>query len=730
MKTFNLIEYPDTSLLNFITHPDIIPEQKERLINYVKIAKEKKFVEVEYTKEEFGRYFVNGSILTCTNMWNKIRSTLFGKSDIDIDIINCHSEILLGLLHGKDLDYDYLQKYCKCRDEIINSIEISEQSIVQYNYKFKDNKTKRDIIKSLFTIILYGGSVKTWSDSFNLSESDYKLTSFVKRFITELHDNIHTFVKMPEFKSIYNYSKNKQLVSAKTKYAKKFKEEKFIINHFKVLSLILQEYESRVVISAIEYMQNQGLTVTSYNYDGFQIKIPEGILDISSVLEYLNKFIKKEYPNMNLIFINKPFKAGLDPKEFLVLDSEKYCRDIMNKSSIYIIQKEYFEKFHFKIHNPPCFIREDSAGIAYIKPNSLYINYKDICTEPPCSSNCKTFISIWLEDTTMRYYDSVNYYPDQSKCPYFIYNLWKPFPILKTIDSNENTSFIHNFIQNVVSDPAVYNYLLNWFAHILQFPSRKTEVCLIFYGNQGCGKGSIAEHLMKLIIGEDKMLITSKVDKAFGRFVNTQGKLLAVLNETNGKDTFSLSEILKDAITCQQTEQEKKGIDAVSIKDYTNYIFTTNNINSVKISKDDRRYMPIEFNNTYTKDKVFFDKLYSYFDNENVMRSFYTELMQRDLSNFSLSIDRVETELMKDMKSMNADYIDQFIDYWAGNSSHMQKRMQSADLYQKFLHFWEVVEGYKPTDKPSHKKFSIRLKRITDRIRYIKSNFNYYELIN
>jgi hypothetical protein len=350
-------------------------------------------------------------------------------------------------------------------------------------------------------------------------------------------------------------------------------------------------------------------------------------------------------------------------------------------------------------------------------------------------SKIMTFIPHWLKDTTIRYYDLVDYYPDPSKCPSFIYNLWKPFPILKTIDTNENTSFIHNFIQNVVSDPAVYNYLLNWFAHILQFPSRKTEVCLIFYGNQGCGKGSVAEHLMRLIIGEDKMFITAKVDKAFGRFVNTQGKLLAVLNETSGKDTFNLSEILKDAITCQQTEQERKGIDSVSVKDYTNYIFTTNNINSVKIPKDDRRYMPIEFNDTYIKDKKsikpFFDKLYSYFDNENVMRSFYSELMQRDLSNFSLSVDRVETELMNDMKSMNADYIDQFIDYWAGHISiHMQKRMQSADLYQKFLHFWEVVEGYKPTDKPSHKKFAIRLKQVTDRVQYIKSNFNYFELIN
>ena len=745
---FTLTEYPNLELFNFITHPDIDPKQKERYISYIKLAKEKGHVEVTYTKEEFGRFFVSNHFLTCTNMWNKIRSTLFSKSDIDIDVVNCHSEILLGLLKMTQgqLDYDYLAKYCKNRDEIIDSIWISEKSINKYNKECKDNKTHRDIVKSLFTIILYGGNIQTWTTEYKLKESDYKLTSFVKRFISELHENIHTFVKLPEFKSIYNFSKNKQLVSAKTKYAKNFKEEQFVINHFKVLSLILQEYESKVVISAIEYMQNQGFTVTSYNYDGFQIRVPEsapgasaGILDTKSILEYLNTFIKEMYPNMNLIFINKPFKSGLPLDEFVTLDSERYIRDIMNKTPIYFIQKEYFEKFHFKVMSPFCFICEDSTGITFIKPNSLVLMYKDIKTEPPIISKIKTFIPYWITDTSMRYYDKINYYPRASECPENEYNLWRPFPILKTTDVNADTSFIHTFIQNVVSESvpgasAVYNYILNWFAHILQFPHRKTEVCLIFYGDQGCGKSSIAEHLMKLIIGDDKMMITCKVDKAFGRFVNTQGKLLAVLNETSGKDTFNISEILKDAITCQQTEQEKKGIDPISIRDYTNYIFTTNNINSVKIPKDDRRYMPIKLNDTYIKDKVnikpFFDKLYSYLDNPEVMRTFYSELMQRDLSNFSLSVDRVETELMKDMKMMNADPIDQFIDYWAAHlTTHMQKRMQSADLYQKFIHFWEVVEGYKPADRPSHKKFGGRLKQFTERVRYIESNFIYYELL-
>jgi predicted transposase YbfD/YdcC len=724
MRTFKLVEYPNLALLNFITHPDIYPEHRERLLNYIQIAKDKKCVEVTYTKEQYGRYFVNGNFMSSINMWNKIRSTLFGETEYDIDIVNCHPEILLGLFKKYEYETEYLAKYCESRDKIIEANYISEQVITDYNSFNKDNKNKKDLIKSLFTIIIYGGNVNTWASEYNLKDTDYKLNTFVKRFTAELHENIHTFVKLPEFKGIYNFSRNKQLVSAKTKYAKKFKEDLFIINHFKVLSVILQEYESNVLECAMKYIGNRGYTVTSYNYDGFQIKMNDNF-----VISDLNKFIKNEFPGIRIEFIIKPFKPGLNASEFIVLDSERYSREIMIKSPIYTVQKDYFEKFHFKILNPFCFIREDSEEITFIKPHQLDGMYNDISTEPPYKCTSRNFTYYWTRDETMRYYHSINYYPRASDCPDHIYNLWKPFPILRTLSSVADTSFIHNFIRTVIGDDAVVEYLLNWFAHVVQFPSRKTEVCLIFFGNQGCGKSSIAEHLLELIIGDEKMIITSKVDKVFGRFVNTQGKLLSVLNETSGKETFNLSEILKDAITCQKTEQEKKGIDAISIIDYTNYIFTTNNINSVKIPKDDRRYMPIEFNNSYLNNTEFFEKLYAQFANKSVMRSFYDELMARDISRFSLSNNRVETELMREMKFMNADPIEQFLDYWNEHlTTHMTRKMKSSDLYQKFRHFWEVEEG-KTSDMPTHTKFSIRIKRFTDRVTFAKNGCIYFTLI-
>jgi hypothetical protein len=59
-----LATYPNMTLLNFITHPDIYPNHKERLLNYIQIAKDKKYVEVTYTKEQYGRYFVHSNFMS------------------------------------------------------------------------------------------------------------------------------------------------------------------------------------------------------------------------------------------------------------------------------------------------------------------------------------------------------------------------------------------------------------------------------------------------------------------------------------------------------------------------------------------------------------------------------------------------------------------------------------------------------------------------------------------
>ena len=736
-KSFTLKEYPNPLYIDAIaTHPEIYSGQIEALEAYSsKFNEDEGFISIEYIKtHDYGRYFVKEpNVLSCCIMWNKIRATLFAETDYDIDIIGCHQNLLLTLLRNNtNYDVTHLEHYCANRDEVLDAIIIDEIAIKHYNKTNKDNKTKKDIAKSLFTIILYGGTIDTWRSTFYLGLGDIELTAFVKDFIEEIQMNSAIIITDKRFKDIVDSVKANKIAEAKEKYKKKYDTEKFKMKSGAVLSVILQEYETLIIEKSMAFMEEHNCIVTSYNYDGFQIKKVDAI---TNLIHKLNTFIaecpiahnKKIKPFLfeNIIFIVKPFREGLDVTKLLVLDSINYDVRVMTKTKIYKLQKKYFEKFHTKIESPFCFIRDDENGLMFIKPDKLSFLYSNVKTksyviEPSEKQADKFwgFVSGWTGDEKIRTYYSYNYYPDATLCPANSYNLWKPYPILK-VDYNPDadTSKIYSFMKTLLGEKCA-DYVLNWFAHIVQKPARKTEVCILLYGSQGCGKSTIGEYLLRKIIGLDKMIITSKADKMFGRFVNTQGKLLAILNEASGKDTFNICDVLKDAITCTTTEQEKKGIDAVTITDYTNYIFTTNNINSVKVPEDDRRFMPIQINEDLKGNVEYFKELYADLDNEKIMRKFYEELMERPLENFNPSSARPETELMLDMKNMNRNCIKHFINYWREMlvapspvlpcNNVMNKTMNSADLYEHFNHFWSK-QGRKEESKPNAIKFSVEL---------------------
>lgn len=749
-KSFTLKEFPNPLYINDIfTHPDIYEQQVDALEAYCsKYDATDGSISIEYVKStEYGRYFVkDAKVLSSTIMWNKIRATLFSDGDYDIDIVNCHNELLLTLLKNNTCyTIERLENYCSNRAEVIDAIEIDENAIRHYNNYNKDNKTKKDVVKSLFTIILYGGTIDTWKQEFGFNNRDYKLTSFVKDYIDEIQMNTNIICNDKRFKDIVSSVKEIKIKEAKEKYKKKFKIDNFKMNNGALLSVILQEYETLIIEEAINIMEQNGVTITSYNYDGFQIR-KVSVTNIDELITNLNFYINKSpiahnrsispFKFENIKFIVKPFRDILIMPELVKLtESNNYTIDVMTSTKNYKVQKEYFERFHSKIENPFCFIRDDDNGVMFIKQANMSNLYSNVITTPHKGLIIPTWFYNWEKDKTIKTYYTYNYYPNNSLTPANCYNLWKPFPILKT-ESNPNAdaSKITNFINTLLGDCA--EYVLNWLAHVVQKPERKTEVCILLYGSQGCGKSTIGEYILRKIIGLDKIIITSKTDKMFGRFVNTQGKLLAVLNEASGKDTFNICDVLKDAITCSMTEQEKKGIDAVSVTDYTNYIFTTNNINSVKIPEDDRRFMPIEINEELKNNKSYFKELYADLDNDVIMRKFYDELMVRDLSNVNLVADRPMTELRLDMMNMNRNCIKQFITYWkekvisssSEDGNFMEKKMKGCKLYECFNHFWNI-EGRKAENKPNFIKFGTELKQFKQDVICKANNGSTYELI-
>ena len=81
------------------------------------------------------------------------------------------------------------------------------------------------------------------------------------------------------------------------------------------------------------------------------------------------------------------------------------------------------------------------------------------------------------------------------------------------------------------------DYLLVWFAFLLQFPARKPEMALFFISIEGAGKGIIFEAFAKYVMGEDHFLALRKIDDLINHFnAHLEGKRLVTVAETKEGD--------------------------------------------------------------------------------------------------------------------------------------------------------------------------------------------------
>jgi len=736
-NTFILKEFPDATLIkNIWTHPDIWSSQRDEVRNYCELYKETG-IDVTYIKyNKYGRYFVkNHKVRSSTIMWNCIRSALFKNTEYDIDIVNCHSNLLLDICKTNDFyDIEFLKYYCEKRQEIIDLFVINENLINEYNKNNKTNFDKKDIVKNLITRILYGGSIDAWRKEFNI---ECELPEFINQFVNEIQINTNLIIKDKRFKDIVDYETNRRLDKAKKKYNKQFDIEKFKVKPSKILSVILQEYETLIIMKCFEIVRENNFTITSYNYDGFQIlKKIDG--DFDNLINTINQYNfslshnNNTYINFeNIKFIIKPFKDAIDTKDLVLLDTEDFNIKTFNLCQSYNYKKNYFEKYFAKILSPTMFVETKKNDYALYKRSDFGVAYQHLhyweYDEKTGKSIKNPFLLRWLYDEDIRFYNNVDYYPTKGMCPKNTFNLWNDFPI-KSIPLNEeaDTSLLHFHLKTLLKgDTKDYEWFLNWLAHIVKFPHIKTEVCVVLYDkNFGTGKSMVAEEFLKKIIGDNKIITTCKTDKVFGKFTNTQGKLLCVLNEASGKDTFELNEIIKESITGKTIEMEKKGVDSIRIRDFMNYIITTNNLNCIKLEEGDRRFMVFATSSELKGNVEYFNKLATALEDDVIMRKFYQELIDRDLSNFNASRDRQNNKIMEIMKEHNVDVIAEFIEYWKENAddtelSTIKSKMKGMELYRTFCNYYEMC-GNNMNSRPSLTKFGTRIKSYEDKVTFSK----------
>ena len=259
-------------------------------------------------------------------------------------------------------------------------------------------------------------------------------------------------------------------------------------------------------------------------------------------------------------------------------------------------------------------------------------------------------------------------------------------------------------------DDNIYGYILQWLRACFKHPEKKTQIVLLIYGEEGTGKGFLVDNLLiPWIYGNRIACVSHGLTPITQRF-NTicMNKLFICCNEVSSEGHFhSAFEKLKAIITDPTMPIEKKGIDMFEdYANYINFIFTTNNLDSVKLGKSDRRYCCLETSSRYRGDFDYFTGLADAC-NQETANHFYSYIinLERDRNIKEIPATRLKTEMSIHNTTSCDAFLKELKDYMINNNFDNNTPDTIKRLFVTQYTDWRrVVEDFTYSNKSMKKK--------------------------
>ena len=488
-----------------------------------------------------------------------------------------------------------------------------------------------------------------------------------------------------------------------------------------------EEYSMEV---AKEYSQKSG----NYDIDGFSniwnkspsnITISQGTINYYAKISDENKYYKIARSHImtddDVMDINKFYEIqsemvmpdSLIPNNFHDLNKSKQ-QEINEQVAEFENEKQYdelnrkciyFESFHFKVMNPPCFGRKSYNKTLLLNASEIELQYENVFVG---KKNDIKWVKYWRARKYMRTFENVDFLPPPLQCADYTMNTFNGLRAekLPACDAMNVDLLLKHIDILSGNDVDGSQYIINYLAHAVQKSGELPRVALVFQSDQGTGKNIFFENLVRKLFGAEYLLQTAEMDKVIGRFSMINNKLFIIMDETSGKDSFTNSDKIKNIITCEQIPWERKGIDGININNCGRYLFFSNNDTPVKIEASDRRYVVFKCSNARQNDSPYFKEMSKMFSDDAVIKTVYNYLLNVDISNWDSIHDRPITQAYKDIQCANIPPMAKWLeDRYYLNNAYIQmgsdksevddhQNVKSNDLFQEYK-IWLVENGFK-----------------------------------
>lgn len=274
------------------------------------------------------------------------------------------------------------------------------------------------------------------------------------------------------------------------------------------------------------------------------------------------------------------------------------------------------------IHEPPVPIKEeeDSRGRKKIKTQSAS--------------------QVWLSSPKSNFIASSTFWPvfNPDQWPPMHngkLNLYRGFAVEPMVCSKSDPDVQRwlKHIRHIIcqDDDQVYQYLMDWFAHLVQKPEEKPQAAIILKGEQGTGKNAALKPILK-IMGVHGLYV-ERPGAVSGKHNKVLDNKLLVFADEAAFTNLSDCRILRALVTERSGIVEPKGIDAYSQQNFIRLIMATNSDRSVRFASDERRYLVVELSDEHKQDYEYFAALKKAGNNQLAEKLLYL-FLQRDISQF------------------------------------------------------------------------------------------------
>lgn len=241
----------------------------------------------------------------------------------------------------------------------------------------------------------------------------------------------------------------------------------------------------------------------------------------------------------------------------------------------------------------------------------------------------------WREHPQRRQYTNIVFSPEK-EIP-GTYNLWKGFTVQPR--PGDCSKFLAHIRDNVCQGKEDrFNWVMGWFASIVQHPATKCETSLGLRGKEGVGKTKVGE-VMKRILGRhyisvaDPRYITGQFNSHMLSclLLHSEEAFWAGDKKAEGK--------LKDLITGKTHPVEFKGRDSIWVDNYIRLLVTSNETWMAPVGKEGRRFTVLDVADTHMQDKPYFIAI------DEEMKNGGTEALLHYLLHFDLSVTDIRKVL-------------------------------------------------------------------------------------